>query len=104
MINATGIFCDDLRRMDEPGAKPMLAVSQGSHFVLPRHFLPGDAALMIPKTSDGRVLFAIPWHDRVVVGTTDNPVPIRVRAPCNAGRVQLWLTNYRTFSSLPKLR
>ncbi len=75
VINATGIFSDDLRRMDEPGAAPMLAVSQGTHFVLPRHFFPGDAALMIPKTSDGRVLFAIPWHDRVVVGTTDNPVP-----------------------------
>ncbi len=75
VINATGIFSDELRQMDEPGAKPILTVSQGSHFVLPRHFLPGDAALMIPKTSDGRVLFAIPWHDRVVVGTTDNPVP-----------------------------
>jgi glycerol-3-phosphate dehydrogenase len=75
VINATGIFSDDLRQMDEPGAKPMLAVSQGTHFVLPRHFLPGEAALMIPKTSDGRVLFAIPWHDRVVVGTTDSAVP-----------------------------
>lgn len=75
VINATGIFGDDLRRMDESEAKPMLAVSQGTHLVLPRHFLPGNAALMIPKTSDDRVLFAIPWHDRVVVGTTDNPVP-----------------------------
>ncbi len=75
VINATGIFSDGLRRMDEPQAKPMLTVSQGTHFVLSREFLPGKAALMIPKTSDGRVLFAIPWHERVVVGTTDNPVP-----------------------------
>ncbi len=81
VINATGIFSDDLRQMDEPGAKPMLAVSQGTHFVLPRHFLSGEAALMIPKTSDGRVLFAIPWHDRVVVGTTDNSVPRPVYEP-----------------------
>lgn len=75
VINATGIFSDDLRRMDEPAATKILSVSQGSHFVLPRDFLPGDSALMIPRTSDGRVLFAIPWHDRVVVGTTDDAVP-----------------------------
>ena len=75
VINATGIFCDDLRRMDEPASSKILAVSQGSHVVLPRDFLPGNSALMIPRTSDGRVLFAIPWHDRVVVGTTDDPVP-----------------------------
>ncbi len=75
VINATGIFSDGLRHMDEPQSKPMLTVSQGTHFVLPRRFLPGSAALMIPKTSDGRVLFAIPWHNRVVVGTTDEPVP-----------------------------
>ena len=74
VVNATGIFSDELRRMDEPAVPPMLTVSQGTHFVLPRRFLPGSAALMIPKTSDGRVLFAIPWHESVVVGTTDNPV------------------------------
>ena len=75
VVNATGIFSDVLRRIDDSGAKPMIAVSQGSHIVLPRDFLPGDTAMMIPRTSDGRVLFAIPWHDRVVVGTTDDPVP-----------------------------
>ena len=75
VINATGIFSDDLRHMDEPSASKILTVSQGSHVVLPREFLPGNSALMIPRTSDGRVLFAIPWHDSVVVGTTDDPVP-----------------------------
>jgi glycerol-3-phosphate dehydrogenase len=75
VVNATGIFSDELRHMDEPQAQPMLTVSQGTHFVLPRRFLAGDAALMIPKTSDGRVLFAIPWHERVIVGTTDDPMP-----------------------------
>lgn len=75
VINATGIFSDDLRRMDEPAASKILTVSQGTHVVLPREFLPGNAALMIPRTTDGRVLFAIPWHDRIVVGTTDDPVP-----------------------------
>lgn len=74
-INATGVFVDELRRKDEAGTEPILAVSQGTHLVLPRAFLPGDTALMIPKTADGRVLFAIPWHEQVVIGTTDNPVP-----------------------------
>jgi glycerol-3-phosphate dehydrogenase len=75
VINATGIFTDELRRMDEPEIPPVIAVSQGTHLVLPRSFLPGESALMIPRTSDGRVLFAIPWHDRVLVGTTDDPAP-----------------------------
>ena len=75
VINATGVFSDSIRRMDDPAAPAMVAASQGTHFVLPRSFLPGDAALMIPRTADARVLFAIPWHSRVLVGTTDDPVP-----------------------------
>lgn len=74
VVNATGVFADSVRRMDDPKAKTMLSPSQGIHLVLDRSFLPGDHAIMIPKTDDGRVLFAIPWHDRVVVGTTDTPV------------------------------
>ncbi len=74
VINATGVFADDLRHMDEPKAKGVIAVSQGIHIVLPKRFLPGEAAIMIPKTADGRVLFAVPWHDHVVVGTTDTPL------------------------------
>jgi glycerol-3-phosphate dehydrogenase len=74
VINATGVFCDELRKMDEPAAARSVTVSQGAHLVLPKRFLPGDSALMIPRTSDGRVLFAVPWHDSVLVGTTDVPV------------------------------
>ncbi|WP_295118979.1 glycerol-3-phosphate dehydrogenase/oxidase [uncultured Chitinophaga sp.] len=74
VINATGVFADDVLRMDNPGAKHSIAASQGVHLVLDREFLPGDDALMIPKTSDGRVLFAVPWHNKIVVGTTDTPV------------------------------
>lgn len=74
VINATGVFSDTLRSLDEPNAPPMLAVSQGSHLVLPKEFLSGTNALMVPRTVDGRVLFAIPWHGAVVVGTTDEPV------------------------------
>ena len=75
VVNATGVFVDAVRRMDEPGAKNMLSPSQGVHVVVDRHFLPGDTALMVPRTDDGRVLFAVPWHDHVVIGTTDTPVP-----------------------------
>lgn len=74
VVNATGIWSDELRRMDDPQAPQMLARSQGVHLVLPAEFLPGRAALMIPKTDDGRVLFVIPWHGRALVGTTDTPV------------------------------
>ena len=75
VVNATGVFVDELRRREDPAAEPLVTVSQGVHLVLPRRFLPGDAALMVPKTDDGRVLFAVPWHDRVIVGTTDTPRP-----------------------------
>ena len=74
VINATGVFTDSVRRMDEPQAKPMIKASQGIHIVLEKSFLPGNSAIMVPHTDDGRVLFAIPWHDRVIVGTTDTPL------------------------------
>ncbi len=76
VINATGVFVDEVRRLDETDAVAMVAVSQGIHLVLPRSFLPGDTALMVPKTADGRVLFAVPWHGCVVVGTTDTALPV----------------------------
>lgn len=74
VVNATGVFCDSIRRMADPGAAAWVAPSQGTHIVLDRRFLPGRNALMIPRTDDGRVLFAIPWQERLLVGTTDVPV------------------------------
>ncbi|MDZ4287509.1 MAG: glycerol-3-phosphate dehydrogenase/oxidase [Prosthecobacter sp.] len=74
IINATGVFVDQVRRMDEAKVEDLVSPSQGVHLVLPREFLPGDSAIMIPKTDDGRVLFAVPWHGCVVVGTTDTPM------------------------------
>ncbi len=71
VINAAGIFVDEVMTLDKPGHKPMVKPSQGVHLVLDMKFLQGNDALMVPKTSDGRVLFAVPWHGRVVVGTTD---------------------------------
>lgn len=74
VINATGIFADQVRALDDPEAPRLITPSQGVHLVLDRTFLPGDTALMVPQTDDGRVLFAIPWLGRIVVGTTDTPV------------------------------
>ena len=74
VINATGVFTDAIRRLDEPTAPPVIAASQGAHLVLPLDCLGSSSALMIPRTSDGRILFAIPWHDRLILGTTDNLV------------------------------
>ena len=74
VINATGIFVDALRALDEPAAPPLLAHSRGSHIVVHAEALgAATAALLVPKTPDGRVLFAIPWHERVLIGTTDVP-------------------------------
>jgi glycerol-3-phosphate dehydrogenase len=74
VVNATGPWVDGVRQMAEPGAPTMIAPSQGVHVVLDRKFLPGDAAIMVPRTSDGRVMFAIPWHDHALVGTTDTAI------------------------------
>jgi len=74
IVNATGVFADDVLKMDSPDAEKTIAPSQGVHLVLDKSFLPDNDAIMIPKTDDGRVLFLVPWHGRVVVGTTDTPI------------------------------
>ncbi|MER2996542.1 glycerol-3-phosphate dehydrogenase/oxidase [Pontibacter populi] len=74
VINATGVFVNDVLQMDKPAQDPLVRPSQGVHVVLDKSFLKSDTALMIPKTPDGRVLFAVPWHDHVLVGTTDTPL------------------------------
>lgn len=74
IVNATGIFVDDIIRMDNPLKKPMVRPSQGVHVVVDGSFLNSDDAIMVPKTSDGRVMFGVPWHGRVILGTTDTPV------------------------------
>ena len=75
VVNATGVFTDGILKMENPDAEPIITPSQGVHVVLNKEFLPGDSAIMVPQTADGRVLFAVPWHDKVVVGTTDTEVP-----------------------------
>jgi glycerol-3-phosphate dehydrogenase len=74
VINATGPFCDSVRRLADSTVAPMIAPSQGIHLVFDRSFLPGKSAIMVPHTRDGRVMFAIPWKNHTVVGTTDTPI------------------------------
>jgi len=81
VINATGVFTDSIRKMDDANAERMIIPSQGTHLVLPLKFLQGKTAIMIPKTSDGRVLFAVPWHNCAIVGTTDAEVPTTALEP-----------------------
>ena len=81
VVNATGVFADNVRHLDNPDARPTVSPSQGIHLVLPASFLPGGHALVVPKTDDGRVLFLIPWHGRTLLGTTDTPVAEAVEEP-----------------------
>ncbi|HNW56284.1 MAG TPA: glycerol-3-phosphate dehydrogenase/oxidase [Bacteroidales bacterium] len=81
VINATGVFVDEIMRMDKPGAKKKVRPSQGVHLVVDSKFLGGNSALMIPKTKDGRVLFGVPWHGKVVLGTTDTPLDTPLLEP-----------------------
>ncbi|MCB1087001.1 MAG: FAD-dependent oxidoreductase, partial [Verrucomicrobiae bacterium] len=77
VVNATGVFSDGMRHLDDPASGTIIEPSQGIHLVLDADFLGGETAVMIPKTDDGRVLFAIPWQGRLVVGTTDTSgVPV----------------------------
>jgi glycerol-3-phosphate dehydrogenase len=75
VINAAGPFVDGVRKLADPTASPIVAASRGSHIVLDRSFLPGNSALLVPNTSDGRVLFAIPWSGHTLIGTTDVAIP-----------------------------
>ncbi len=100
VVNATGVFIDHLLKKDNPNAKPSIVPSQGIHLVVDKKFLPSDHALMIPKTTDGRVLFAVPWHDKLLIGTTDTlikkpeiePLPLEEEVQFILNNVNQYLT------------
>ena len=97
VVNATGIFSDEVRRLDDRAAPELLTLSQGAHVVLDKSFLPGGCALIIPRTSDGRVFFALPWYDHVLLGTTDTMVSDAVRSRVRCG----WKLNFS--SPMPRV-
>jgi glycerol-3-phosphate dehydrogenase len=96
VINACGVHAEETLALDGARHPSMLAVSQGTHFVLPRSFLPGSSAMLIPKTADGRVLFAIPWHGATMVGTTDEPVDRAPAEPRAVASERHYLIDYIT--------
>lgn len=85
VVNAAGVWVDELREKDAAAmgrsARPMVAPSQGVHLVVDRDFLPTDHALLVPRTADGRVLFAVPWLGKTILGTTDTPRHDLAREP-----------------------
>jgi glycerol-3-phosphate dehydrogenase len=94
VVNAAGVFVDAVRRLDETAAPSLVSPSQGAHLVLDPSFFPGETALLVPRTDDGRVLFAIPWHGRVLVGTTDTPMSDVVLEPRPLGVEITYLLGY----------
>lgn len=81
VINATGVFSDSILKKDDPKTQDIIAPSQGVHIVLDKSFQPGKTAILVPHTEDGRVLFMVPWHDRILLGTTDTSVKKRSLEP-----------------------
>jgi glycerol-3-phosphate dehydrogenase len=102
IINATGVFVEDILKLDTPDNYKLLAPSQGVHIVLDKKYFNSNEALMIPKTTDGRVLFAIPWHGKVVIGTTDTLVKETYYEPkATEAEVNFIIDNFNYYTSMP---
>ncbi|GEO10319.1 glycerol-3-phosphate dehydrogenase/oxidase [Segetibacter aerophilus] len=105
VINATGIFVDEVLKFDEPNRKPLVRPSQGIHLVLKETFLKSNNAILIPETRDGRVLFAVPWHQHVLVGTTDTPLTSSSIEPVALEEeIEFVLETVRTYFSVTPTR
>jgi glycerol-3-phosphate dehydrogenase len=105
VINATGIFVDEILDMDVAGRPPLVRPSQGIHLVLPLSFLGGGSALMIPSTTDGRVLFAVPWYNHLLLGTTDTPLNKHDMEPrALEEEIEFVLKNARRYLRVPPER
>ena len=101
VINATGVFVDQIIEMDENETPAMVMPSQGVHLVVDKKFFPGTGALMIPKTTDGRVLFALPWHDAVVIGTTDTALNMISEEPIALEEeIEFILLNFNQYNEI----
>jgi glycerol-3-phosphate dehydrogenase len=104
VLNATGPFADQLRRMDDPDAPRLLDTSSGVHVVLDRRFSPPDTGLLIPRTEDGRVLFLLPWLGHTLVGTTDHPAPLSADPQATEQEIEYILRHLRKYFDLPVWR
>ncbi len=104
VINATGPFTDNIRKMDDPNATTMVTTSSGVHIVLNKEFSPPDTALLIPETEDGRVLFLLPWQGKTLVGTTDNPAKIEENPKASEDDINYILRHVDKYFSIPVTR
>lgn len=105
VINATGVFSDHIIQMDQPGSRKLIVPSQGVHIVLDKSFLNGPHAIMVPHTTDGRVLFAVPWNGYVVVGTTDTQIEKPLEEPVALEQeIEFILENAGAYMTTPPLR
>ena len=105
VINATGVFSDQIIQMDQPGSRKLIVPSQGVHIVLDKSFLNGPHAIMVPHTTDGRVLFAVPWNDYVVVGTTDTQIEQPLEEPIALEQeIEFILDNAGAYMTTPPTR
>ncbi|MFO7766848.1 MAG: FAD-dependent oxidoreductase [Pelovirga sp.] len=100
VINATGPFVDNIRKLDDSQAKELLTTSSGVHIVLDQHFAPPDTGLMIPETEDGRVLFILPWEGHALIGTTDEPAPLTEHPPPLETEIDYLLRHARSYFDL----
>jgi glycerol-3-phosphate dehydrogenase len=100
VINACGPFCDEIRKMDDPKAPPMLSASSGIHIILDKKFSPPETGLLIPKTEDKRVLFLLPWLGHTLVGTTDNPAPIEANPKVSPEDINYILRQLKRYFSM----
>jgi glycerol-3-phosphate dehydrogenase len=102
IVNATGVFVEDILKLDTPDNYKLLAPAQGVHIVLDKKYFNSNEALMIPKTTDGRVLFAIPWHGKVVIGTTDTLVKETSYEPkATEAEINFIIDNFNFYTSMP---
>ncbi|MBB5056304.1 glycerol-3-phosphate dehydrogenase [Granulicella aggregans] len=105
VINATGIFVDDIREKDDPAIPKLLSVSRGTHIVVEPSFLGSDNAIMIPKTEDGRVIFAIPWGGKVVIGTTDlAATAVEMEPGHEASEIDYLIAHINPYLAMPMAR
>eukprot|EP01116_Phalansterium_solitarium_P020350 TRINITY_DN5984_c0_g1_i1.p1 TRINITY_DN5984_c0_g1~~TRINITY_DN5984_c0_g1_i1.p1 ORF type:complete len:564 (-),score=164.47 TRINITY_DN5984_c0_g1_i1:96-1787(-) len=100
VVNATGAFADAVRHLDDPEAPNMIAPSSGGHVVLPDYYSPNSMGLVVPKTSDGRVLFLLPWEGQTVAGTTDTPTELSATPAATEKEIDFILDTLERFLSV----
>ncbi|MDX1809219.1 MAG: FAD-dependent oxidoreductase [Sulfurospirillaceae bacterium] len=100
VVNATGVFCDEIRRLDDRSVKDLVEPSSGIHIILDKKFLPNDEGLMIPQTEDGRVLFMLPYLGKCLVGTTDEKSTVQEHPKVSEEEIEYLLRHVKKYFSI----